>query len=144
MKPLTKGQEVIAKYLANRDIPGRILSYEEAIEILYEDMYRKLLKVPAKMFFLGLLQTEFRIGGQLVEISLQDIKNVIIDSLEYSGYEVTAVDRDWELLEVKVEKTELYGKKRDSEGRSIYQSRWYNESHNITKGYIGQFFDPLN
>ena len=144
MKPLTKGQEIITKYIAGRDMPERILSYEEAIEILYEDMYRKLLKVPAKIFFLGLLQTEFRIGGQLVEITLQDIKNVIIDALEYSGYEITAVDRDWELLEVKVEKTELYGKKRDSEGRSIYQSRWYSENDNIKKSFIGDFFDLLN
>jgi hypothetical protein len=111
-------KEIIAKHIADIDSNN----YEKNLNHIYENQYRLILKVPIKMFFVGILNT----FSPKLNMTIQEIKEVVQESLEQSGIEIEYFDNEWENL--KVEK---------GESNSIYE-RW---SVNTEKGYIWEFFN---
>ena len=69
-------------------------SYEDLCKQLYDNQYRRIMKVPVDLMFSGIIE---RYKYPVVTIDL--IKEVIIDALQYSGIETTFVDEDWDKLE---------------------------------------------
>jgi len=92
MKTKEQKKEIIAKYLADNNIND----YETNLEFLYKNAYKIFLKCPTKTFFVGMLKTFHPNLG----ITLEDIKEVIIDALEVSGIEVEFIDNDWDNLKI--------------------------------------------
>tara|TARA_R110000772_G_scaffold33509_2_gene81524 strand:+ start:171 stop:554 length:384 start_codon:yes stop_codon:yes gene_type:complete len=84
-------KEVIAKLIANENTTN----YEDNLEIIYDNQYRKLLKVPVTLFIIGIVQS-FHTNFANIDL----IKEVVKDAIEFGGIELEVVDEEWDALEI--------------------------------------------
>lgn len=113
MQNVTKTKRQIAHLIASRGT----FDYNLNLEHIYNYRYKCIDKVPIKMFFIGLLQTSS-------DFTLDLIKEVVVESLEYSGLEVEFIDEDWDKLEV-----------------ITLDNYWKTKKLNTTKSYMSEFFE---
>lgn len=94
--------------------------YDLNLEFIYNNRYTCIDKVPIKMLFEACLT----IPNSTIEL----IKEVIIEALEYGGIEQTFVDKDWNNFQLLPDPEERYAKN----GHKVL---------NTTKGYMCEFFE---
>lgn len=94
-------------------------TYEYLLETIYENRYRCIEKCPADTFIYGIINT-FKFGI----CTLEDVKTVVREALEFGGIELTFTDEDWDNLQlIKSE------------------DRWQTDKLNTKKTYMSQFFE---
>ena len=110
----------IAKLIAS---PQAFISehatYENLLEAIFENRYRCIDKCPADTFIYGVINS-FKPGV----CTLEDVKDVVREALEFGGFELTFPDKDWDNLQlIKSE------------------DRWQTDTLNTEKTYMSQFFE---
>ena len=96
------------------------MGYGECLENIYTNLYRTVLKCPIEIFFLGIIERY-----SVPIITIEQIKSVVIETMELSGIEVTFADKDWDNL-------------------TIVTETWGTHIHhklNTKKGYMVEFFE---
>ena len=78
------------------DLNTEVKSYDELLEDIYDNQYRFILKVPTSVMFNGIIE---RYEENNI-ITIDSIKEVIINALEFGGTEVEFTDEDWNNLEL--------------------------------------------
>lgn len=111
-----KVKRQIAHLLANRTT----FDYELNLEFIYNNRYTCIDKAPIKMLFEACLT----IPNSTIEL----IKEVIIEALEYGGIEQTFADEDWGNFQFLPHPEEKYAK-------------WGYTVLNTKKGYMCEFFE---
>lgn len=137
MKKITTPQEStkykIARIVNSCNSPQETPTYEDLLKDIYENMYRTILKIPISVFILGTIDSFIVKDLSQANKILKIIKEVVQDSFEVSGYELTFVDKDWTEL-IIIETPSQYGakyalsKNDESEGKSV------------SKNYMSEFF----
>lgn len=124
----------IAKVLENGNRFEGCETYDEAINSIYDNLYRTILKVPTVMCIHGILG-HFKIDSlQMAQEILAILKEVIVESLQLSGVELTFTDGDWDSLEII--ENENYGK-----GWVRKDERYILKNECKEKGYLSEFFE---
>lgn len=124
----------IAKIITSADIPFENPTYEQLLESIYENRYRRIDKVPINIFLIGIIQS-FKIkslehANELLKLT----KEVVQEALEMSGLELTFEDNDWQDLKI-VENNSKWG---DKYILSIHDDT---KQRYIGKSYMSQFFE---
>ncbi len=108
--------------------------YEELLKVIYDYSYRTILKVPANIFIIGIVQS-FKLNDlQHANRILNLLKEVVQEALEQSGVELTFTDTDWKELTL----IENPPKNKFSD---IYLLSKNGEGDRAVKTYMSQYFE---
>lgn len=113
--------------LQKKAVKTYIMGYD-LDEYSYDYLYRKIYKIPVRIYFEGLIDTF------TFKITVDDLKEITREIIEDStGFELTFTDKDWDDLkmEEKEEKRIIWGK----EDISIIKEL------NTNKVYMLEFFE---
>lgn len=100
--------------------------YNENIKTINENLYRLIYKVPIDLLFTGIIDG-------FDNITISDIKEVVIEAIQLSGIEVTFKDSDWDELNFAYEPYQVY----HTNTIKFYRTM------NTTKTYMSEFFEEL-
>jgi len=123
MEAKTKKEVIIRLMMGNYWAPT-----ENLLFLLERDLYTKFFKCPTSIFIFGILETcpHLSIGGKPVELSLEDLKELIPEILsDMNGFETTFADEDWQNLEII----------------SSVDGNFVKKKLNTTKAYMMEFFE---
>lgn len=101
--------------------------YDFLCERIGDEQYRLILKCPIEAMIEGV---SFMWKNRTFDEGLEALKEVVENSLQSNGIELTFVDADWHnLKKIQIEKTDYRG--------NIY----YDEKLTTNKTYMGEFFE---
>lgn len=123
MEAKTKKEAIIRIMMGDYWSPNESLLF-----LLERDLYSKLFKCPTRLFIFGILETcnHLSIGGKPIELSLEDLKELIPEILsDMNGFETTFTDEDWQNLEIT----------------STVDGNFVKRELNTTKAYMMEFFE---
>lgn len=107
-------------------------TYEDLIESIYENQYRTINKIPTEIMLLGTVQSFIINDIEQAKRIFNLTKQVIIESLEFSGIEVTFTDDDWDKLDIILNPSKWGGKHiLTIDGTTKYKK----------KSYLSEFFE---
>lgn len=115
-------KEILLRVIMDNDMNT---SYESLIYLLDKLIYTKVLKCPAEIFVIGIIDTigRYKSKGKSFDFTLEDLKVLLPELLsETNGIEVTYTDHEWDELEI------------------IPHERW-KPTLNTKKGYMSEFFE---
>ena len=119
-------KHIIAKTIGNNFCYGDNPTYEELLVSIYDNYYRTIAKIPVDVFVVGIVQHFVIKDVAHANKILETLKDVVRESLESCGVELSYTDGDWESLKM-VENTERWG------GKYILSKN--------NKGYMSEFFE---
>ena len=103
-------------------------SYEHLLEVIYDNRYKTIDKVPINVFLEGLVSS-FKLNSlEHANKLLSLVKEVVQEALEMSGIELTFEDEDWQNLKL------------------VANTGWNKEKHpyelpRLSKSYMSEFFE---
>ena len=107
---MRKLKHIIAETISNNCYYGDNPTYEQLLDAIHDNYYRTIGKVSVNVFVLGIVQHFVIKDVSHANRILEALKEVIRESLETSGVELTYPDDEW--LELKIlENTERWGGK---------------------------------
>lgn len=102
-------------------------SYEQILEAIYDNVYKSIYKIPSDVFILGTIESFVIKNLDHTNILLISLKEVIQESLEISGLELTFKDDSWHNLRI--------------EGVPIHLGNKYILSEKQRKSYMSEYFE---
>lgn len=128
----------IAELIGRNYCPIENPSYEFLLECIYNNAYRTIYKVPTKDFIFGIVDSfKHETVKQQNEI-LKVVKEVVQEALEFSGFELTYMDNDWEELTISGQLIE--SRWNDFKSYTLFHL-YSKDSTLITKDYMIEFFE---
>lgn len=128
----------IAQLIGGNYCPIENPSYEFLLECIYNNAYRTIYKVPIKDFIFGIVDCFKHETVEQQNKILKVMKEVVQEALEFSGFELTYMDNDWDELTIGGQLIESHS----NLFKSYTRFHLYNkDSALITKHYMCEFFE---
>jgi hypothetical protein len=119
-------KHIIAKTIGDNFCYGDNPTYEQLLVAIYSNYYRAIAKIPVDLFVVGIVQHFVIKDVAHANRILEALKDVVRESLESCGVELTYTDGDWDDLKM-IENPERWG------GKYILSKR--------DKKYMIEFFE---
>jgi hypothetical protein len=122
---MEKLKYLIAKFISNGYYYSESPTYEMLLEAIHDNYYRCIGKIPSNIFILGLVNHFVIKDVEHANKILTALKEVISESLETSGVELTYTDEDWSKIRIIENKERWGGKYILSKNEKPYMSEFF-------------------
>lgn len=100
-------------------------TYEQLLEVIYDNYYRTIGKVGVNIFLMGIVEHFMLSGVDHANKILSVLKQVVVEALESNGVELTYTDSDWLDLKIIENPERLGGKYILSHKNKAYMSEFF-------------------